>query len=67
MRKFLLLVTLLVAIFPAFLEAFAQAPRGPGEGHGLLIDKHILAPESIVAHCGHLRSVLPPAIDRLLV
>jgi hypothetical protein len=41
MRKFLLLVTLLVAIFPAFLEAVAQAPRGPGGGHGFLIDKHI--------------------------
>jgi fumarate reductase flavoprotein subunit len=41
MRKPLLLVTLLVAPLPFFLEAVAQAPTGPGSGHGFLIDKHI--------------------------
>ena len=43
MRKPLLLVTLLVAPCPFFLEAVAQAPTGPGSGHGFLIDKHIVA------------------------
>jgi len=41
MRKFPLLVTFLVAILPAFLEAVAQVPSGPGGGHGFPIDKHI--------------------------
>ena len=41
MRKPLLLVTLLVAPLPFFLEAVAQAPTGPGSGHGFLIHKHI--------------------------
>ncbi|MGA8653198.1 MAG: cytochrome c3 family protein [Xanthobacteraceae bacterium] len=43
MRKSLLLATLLVAPFPFFLKAVAQAPTGPGTGHGFLIDKHIEA------------------------
>ena len=40
MRKLLAIIVLLAS---ASVVAFAQAPRGPGAGHGYLIDKHVRA------------------------
>jgi hypothetical protein len=41
MRKTSILIALLVTPLLLILAAVAQAPTGPGSGHGFLIDKHI--------------------------
>ena len=58
MQKSPLLVTLLVAPFPFFLKAVAQAPTGPGSGHGFLIDKleaGLIAPPVTTMRRGPMR------------
>ena len=60
-RKLLLLLALTVAIVPFLPGAVAQAPLGPGGGHGYLIDKHIGAGRSC-ASC-HRNAPPPMAPD----
>ena len=43
MRRLLIVVALLAVPFAFLWPAGAQAPTGPGGGHGHLIDKHIAA------------------------